>query len=150
MSSYQYRKSHCGDKTILRLSYLHNGISYTGKTTYLYWIRAMVFTELHEMGHVSQVAITNIIIMTPYFISVLCLSVHPSIHPSVHQVVNVIRIFYLFFCGLQMFCIYNYLSFSDYFSSQIVHSLLSPVYCHIPWTHWSWDKMATIFQTFSS
>ena len=28
MTSYQYRKSHCGDKTILRPSYLHNGISY--------------------------------------------------------------------------------------------------------------------------
>ena len=40
MSPYQYRKSHCGDKTILRPSYLHNGISYTGKTTSLYWIRA--------------------------------------------------------------------------------------------------------------
>ena len=38
MSSYQYRKSHCGDKTILRPSYLHNGISYTGKMTSLYWI----------------------------------------------------------------------------------------------------------------
>ena len=33
MSSYQYRKSHCGDKTILRPSYLHNGISFTGKMT---------------------------------------------------------------------------------------------------------------------
>ena len=42
MSSYQYRKSHCGDKTILRPSYLHNGISYTGKMTSLYWIRALV------------------------------------------------------------------------------------------------------------
>ena len=42
MTSYQYRKSHCGDKTILRSSYLHNGISYTGKTTSLYWIRAQV------------------------------------------------------------------------------------------------------------
>ena len=41
MSSYQYRKSHCGDKTILRPSYLHNGISYTGKTTSLHWIRAL-------------------------------------------------------------------------------------------------------------
>ena len=39
MSSYQYRKSNCGDKTILWPSYLHNGISYTGKTTSLYWIR---------------------------------------------------------------------------------------------------------------
>ena len=40
ISSYQYRKSHYGDKTILRPSYLHNGISYTGKTTSLYWIKA--------------------------------------------------------------------------------------------------------------
>ena len=39
--SYQYRKSHCGDKTILRPSYLHNGISYTGKMASLYWIRAL-------------------------------------------------------------------------------------------------------------
>ena len=30
------------DKTILQLSYLHNGISYTGKTTSLYWIGALV------------------------------------------------------------------------------------------------------------
>ena len=37
MPSYQYRKSHCGDKTILRPSHiLHNGISYTGKTSSLY------------------------------------------------------------------------------------------------------------------
>ena len=44
MSSYQYRKSLCGDKTILRPSYfIHNGISYTGKTTSLYWIGALVF-----------------------------------------------------------------------------------------------------------
>ena len=42
MISYQHRKSHCRDKTILRPSYLHNGISYTGKMTSLYWIRAMV------------------------------------------------------------------------------------------------------------
>ena len=39
MTSYQYRKSHCGDKTILRPSYLHNGISYTDKMSSLYWIR---------------------------------------------------------------------------------------------------------------
>ena len=41
MSSYQYRKSHCGDKTVIRSSYLHNGISYTGKMSSLYWIRAL-------------------------------------------------------------------------------------------------------------
>ena len=39
MWPYQYRKSHCGDKMILRPSYLHNGISYTGKITSLYSIR---------------------------------------------------------------------------------------------------------------
>ena len=31
MSSLWYRKSHCGDKTVIRLSYLHNEISYIGK-----------------------------------------------------------------------------------------------------------------------
>ena len=36
MLSYQYRKYHCGDKTVVRSSYLHNGISYTGKMTSLY------------------------------------------------------------------------------------------------------------------
>ena len=40
MTSYQYRKSHCRDKMIWRPSYLHNGISFTGKMTSLYWIRA--------------------------------------------------------------------------------------------------------------
>ena len=40
MSSYRYRKSHCGDKTVVRSSYLHNGISYTGKMSSLYWIGA--------------------------------------------------------------------------------------------------------------
>ena len=50
MPSYQYRKSHCGDKTILRPSYLHNGISYTGKTISLYWIRALgsISSGLHH------------------------------------------------------------------------------------------------------
>ena len=33
-----YTKSHCGDKMILRPSYLHNGISYTGKMASLHWI----------------------------------------------------------------------------------------------------------------
>ena len=42
MWSYQYRKSHCGDKTVVRSSYLHNGISFTGKMTSLYWIGALM------------------------------------------------------------------------------------------------------------
>ena len=35
-------KSHCGDKTILWPSYLHNRISYTGKMASLYWVGALV------------------------------------------------------------------------------------------------------------
>ena len=42
MPSYQHRKSHCGDKTILRPSYLHNRISYIGTMVSLYWIRAQI------------------------------------------------------------------------------------------------------------
>ena len=37
----EYRDSHSGDKMILQPSYLHNRITYTGKRTCLYWIRAM-------------------------------------------------------------------------------------------------------------
>ena len=45
MSSYQYRKSHCGDKTVVRSSYLHNGISFTGKISSLYWIGVQVWVH---------------------------------------------------------------------------------------------------------
>ena len=51
MTSYQYRKSHCGDKTILRPSYLHNGIFYTGKTTSLYWIRPLAPCHQATISH---------------------------------------------------------------------------------------------------
>ena len=50
MSSYQYRKSHCGDKTILRPSYLHNGISYTGKMTSLYWFSPLNTASYQNIG----------------------------------------------------------------------------------------------------
>ena len=42
MLSCQYRISHGGDKTVVRSSYLHNGISYTSKMSSLYWIGAQV------------------------------------------------------------------------------------------------------------
>ena len=48
MSYYQYRKSHCGDKTVVRSSYLHNRISYTGKTTSLYWDGSQVISMVEE------------------------------------------------------------------------------------------------------
>ena len=66
MTSYQYRKSHCGDKTILRPSYLHNGISYTGKTTSLYWIRALVCCDLFQYGWIK----------TSQRIPVICLPIY--------------------------------------------------------------------------
>ena len=50
MSSYQHRKSHSGDKTILRPSYLHNGISYTGKMTSLYLIRAQITVSVDVLA----------------------------------------------------------------------------------------------------
>ena len=53
MPSYQNRKSHRGDKTILRPSYLHIGISYTGKMTSLYWIRvqgATISSAVHPLN----------------------------------------------------------------------------------------------------
>ena len=46
MLSYRYRKSHCGDKTVVRSSYLHNGISYTGKMSSLYWIGAQMYHRI--------------------------------------------------------------------------------------------------------
>ena len=42
MLSYQYRKSHCEDKTVVRLFYLHNGNLYMGKTTFLFWISPQI------------------------------------------------------------------------------------------------------------
>ena len=42
LSSYKYRKSHCGDKMVVRSSYLHNGISYNGKSASLYWTNTQV------------------------------------------------------------------------------------------------------------
>ena len=51
MSSYQYRKSHCGDNTVVRSSYLHNGISYTGKMSSLYWFRPQNISDNPGQSH---------------------------------------------------------------------------------------------------
>ena len=48
-SSYKYRKSHCGDKMVVRSSYLHYGISYTGKMTSLYWISPLIITNVLQI-----------------------------------------------------------------------------------------------------
>ena len=52
ISSHQYRKSHCRDKTVVRSSYLQNGISYSGKTASLYCIRVEVMNIcICKWGH---------------------------------------------------------------------------------------------------
>ena len=61
MSSYQYRKSHCGDKTVVRSSILHNVISYTGKMSSLQWIRAQMLPSVSQTS-VVQLKIHRIII----------------------------------------------------------------------------------------
>ena len=77
ISSCPYRKSHCGDKTAVRSSYLHNRISCTGKVSSLYWIGAPgeslpVFTifSLDVLCNMSSKKI-RYIMMLSYFPDVL-------------------------------------------------------------------------------
>ena len=76
MTSYQYRESHCGDKTVVRSSYLHNCISYTGKMTSLYWIRAQLLICFHQLW-ISTVLVPVIInaMHLHIFIYHLCLGI---------------------------------------------------------------------------
>ena len=75
MLSYQYRKSHCGDKTVVRSSYLHNGISYTGKMVSLYWIRAqdvitgLGYRKAQKRWHWQVIIWTNHVLLTPIYIN---------------------------------------------------------------------------------
>ena len=68
MTSYQYRKSHCGDKTVARSSYLHNGISYAAKMSSLYWIGAQVKIFIRfrsyfvKLYHVKNIRVGIIIV----------------------------------------------------------------------------------------
>ena len=69
MSSYQYRKSHCGDKTVVRSSYLLNRISYTGKMSSLYWIRAqgsLYWLHLCRILNSTQNGSTQLVLKPDY------------------------------------------------------------------------------------
>ena len=69
MSSYQYSKSHCEDQTVVRSSYLHNGVSYTGKWTSLYW-----FVEINgdkDCYHIIAVNIDTVLHFTGHWICVV-------------------------------------------------------------------------------
>ena len=73
MSSYQYRKSHCVDKMVVRSSYLHNGISYTGKMTSLYWIKALASCGRNDFtGGFSQMAYTMLKMAIAFIITTPC------------------------------------------------------------------------------
>ena len=82
ITSYQYRKSHYGDKMILRPSYLHNGISYSGKVTSLYWITAQkssVYTDLAlefimDWGHIYVNVFHTLFIEAINYDMVICKS----------------------------------------------------------------------------
>ena len=54
MLSYQYRKSHCGDKLDIRPSYLHNEISYTSKMAYLSYIDGLVQERRNSIGNAPE------------------------------------------------------------------------------------------------
>ena len=77
MTSYQYRKSHCGDKTILRSSYLHNGISYSGKMTSLYWIRALVTIRYILTLHLGHQKVTVMVMNDDSISFIPCQSALP-------------------------------------------------------------------------
>ena len=83
MLFYPYRKSHCGDKTIVRSSYLHNANSYTGKMAYLYWI-----SPLRLWSHYFLIIFILIFILFLFFIYIqICITVG-SYHLNVHDLVQ--------------------------------------------------------------
>ena len=65
MSSYQYRKSHCWDKTVVRSSYLHNGISYICKAASLFWIAALFTNAYVYIDSAPLVTIGSISVKLP-------------------------------------------------------------------------------------
>ena len=87
MISYQYRKSHCGDKTILRPSYLHNGIAIPVRWRSLYWIRALLICITTDLA-ISMTIVTPMFQMHSLFPSIdhaKCFLSLPFQHtPTVH------------------------------------------------------------------
>ena len=84
--SYQFRKSHCGDKTVVRSSYLHNGIYYTGKISSLYWIRAMEaisITDKMSYGKISQ-RLESVRLVSLWNSAVRCLKISDQLENFTH------------------------------------------------------------------
>ena len=76
MPSYQYRKSYCGDKTILRPSYLHNRISYTGKMASFCWISPLIVWRLSFWWPSMLPVLMNELVWKPVKYSVPLYIVH--------------------------------------------------------------------------
>ena len=94
MSSYQYRKSHCGDKTLVRSSYLHNGISYTGKMASLYWfspLKSYVCIHLYTI----LIIFRKVLRPMPVYIYIYMLITGPVVNMCVKKY-NIQRIGYHF------------------------------------------------------
>ena len=101
MSSYQYRKSHCVDKTVIRSSYLHNGISYTGKTTSLYWIRALAALRLQSQCFSSHDIGILLELLKPWIIKIYIISRNKCIYDKFWGSVSLIKnMNYIMFCNI--------------------------------------------------
>ena len=75
MSSYQYRKSHCGGKMAIRSSFLHNGNFYTGKMTSIYPINSQDGFQKH-MGATHKLCKHTELFITYLWWSILCFLVY--------------------------------------------------------------------------
>ena len=98
MPSYQYREFHCEDETVVRSSYLHNGIPYTGKMTSLNWIRAQGISKQHDdvgrSGHVrgfsvvSQNNHSGALRLTCYFVPLKHIGIYTCYLTIMHIICN--------------------------------------------------------------
>ena len=89
MSSYQYRKSHCGDKTAVRSSYLHNGISYTGKMSSLYWIGALALCNFRPEAGILGTRLASLGIHTFSILLLLYITnSHNTHHSNIKEIYN--------------------------------------------------------------
>ena len=103
MTSYQYRKSHCGDKTNLWPSYLHSGSSYTGKTTSLYWIRALVSFWRTIIYTTYQYIYTKMWLMSRCIFSVGVLMKRSLFVHTLKNIVDAGHIFFSYSSKIQLF-----------------------------------------------
>ena len=96
IQSYQYRNSHCGDKTISGLSYLHSGISCAGKTAPLYWIcphvaKHFLFDKYrHSECSNVHLNVNFLIMLQPWYLfwKISCSLEYLSLYPPHNEVVG--------------------------------------------------------------